>query len=82
MQTARWQRGRLSWLTLLLGLQLPGMALSPGEFLSLSLVGLASPEPVTNPAAATAGDPEGFATGFLPGRGRGGCNHQGKSPLP
>lgn len=56
MQTVCWQRGKWSWLALLLGLQLPGMALSPGDFISLSLMGFSSLEPVTNPAMATVGD--------------------------
>lgn len=56
MRTARWQRGKLSWLSLLLGLRLPGMAPSPGDFTSLSLMGLASTEPVTSSVTASTGD--------------------------
>lgn len=59
MQAACWQRDKLSWLALLLGLQLSGIALSPGDFTSLFLMGLPRLEPVTNPAVATAGEQGG-----------------------
>lgn len=80
MQTARWQRGKRSWLALLLGLQLPGMALSPGDFISVSLMGLISLEPVTNPAMATA-ENQGSATELPAWQGKKGLLPSRENPL-